>query len=70
MQGLSRLQDELGPLNDFAVAGTLLNSLSAAQPQLEGEVGFVKGYLAAQERNDSRRVLKLWKQFAPVAPPH
>ena len=70
VQGLSRLQDELGQLNDFAVAGNLLNSLSAAEPQLEGEVGFVKGYLAAQERNDSKKVLKLWKQFAPVTPPH
>jgi triphosphatase len=69
LQGLTQLQDELGLLNDYAVAEQLLTGLSTSHPQLEGDVGFVKGFLAAHMHRNDKKIVRLWKQFAPLAPP-
>ena len=70
IKGLAGLQDELGFLNDASVADRLLNELSASQPQLEADASFVRGFLAARIKNDDKRIVKLWKRFAPIALPH
>lgn len=61
---LSRLQDELGLLNDGAVAARLLTEIPARQPQLEGSVGFAKGFLEARAKGDGKLIEHRWKQFA------
>ncbi|MDB5961958.1 MAG: hypothetical protein JWP59_3252 [Massilia sp.] len=70
VQGLSRLQDELGLLNDYAVAARLLPGLAEAHPELDGSIGFVRGVLAAQADSAAKDIVKSWKAFAPVAVPH
>jgi triphosphatase len=69
VKALSSLQDELGYLNDAAVADRLLTEMSAAQPQLAASVGFAKGFLAARVKNEDKKLLKQWRQFEPVARP-
>lgn len=69
VKGLSSLQDELGVLNDFAVAERLLTGLLHSHPDLDESVGFIRGVLAAEVNNEDKRVHKLWKDFAPVAVP-
>lgn len=70
VKALAGLQDELGFLNDAAVADRLLTELSANQSQLEGSVGFAKGFLSGRVINDDRNILKLWKQFKRIGIPH
>lgn len=53
----------------FSVAERLLFALSAGQPHLQADVGFAKGFLAARVRNDDKKIVKLWKQFAPIQLP-
>jgi inorganic triphosphatase YgiF len=65
---LSALQDELGRLNDAAVASGLLQEMSQLRPELGAETGFVRGYLAAVAR-DQRKSKKLWKRLDRVKPP-
>ena len=67
--GLTGLQDELGFLNDAAVADRLLSEMSASAPQLEASAGFVRGFLAARVKNDDKTIMKLWKHFAPIRLP-
>jgi triphosphatase len=69
IKGLTGLQDELGFLNDAAVADRLLTDLSAAQPQLQANAGFVKGFLAARVKNDDKVITRLWKRFEPIGMP-
>lgn len=69
VKALTGLQDELGFLNDAAVADRLLAEMSASQPQLEGSVGFVRGFLAAQTRNVGKAIVKLWSKFARIGRP-
>lgn len=69
VDGLTRLQDELGLLNDAAVAERLLTSMPSGQPQLVESVGFVKGFLAARAIGDDKTIVKLWKKFARVSVP-
>lgn len=69
IKALTGLQDELGYLNDAAVADRLLTGMPAAQPQLESEVGFVRGYLAARSKNDDQKILRLWKRFSKIPMP-
>ena len=69
VKGLTGVQDELGFLNDVSVAERLLSGLSKDQPQLQEGVGFAKGFLAARVRNDDKKIVKLWKQFASIEPP-
>jgi inorganic triphosphatase YgiF len=68
VKALSGLQDELGQLNDAAVADRLLGEL-AARPELAASVGFARGFLAARTRNEDKKVRKLWRRFEPLPRP-
>lgn len=69
IKGLTGLQDELGLLNDAAVAERLLTGMPSGQPQLQESVSFVKGFLAARAIGEDRTIVKLWKKFARVGVP-
>jgi CHAD domain-containing protein len=69
VKGLTGLQDALGLLNDAAVADRLLAEVAAAQPQLEAGAGFARGFLAAQVESGGKKIVKLWKKFAPIPLP-
>lgn len=66
---LSTLQDELGWLNDAAVADRLLKELQDGQAHLEGSAGFIRGYLASRVKNDDKKIRKLWNKFTPMKLP-
>jgi len=66
---LERLQDELGRLNDAAVADRLLQQLQDAQPELAAPAAFVRGYLAASLDSDAAGLRKRWKKFTQARPP-
>lgn len=66
LQALSTLQDELGWLNDLAVADRLLKELQDGQAHLEGGAGFIRGYLASRAKSDDKKIRKLWKKFATM----
>jgi triphosphatase len=70
IKGLTALQDELGFLNDAAVADRLLTDMSVAQPELQAGTSFVKGFLAARAKADDRPIRKLWKRFKSIPMPH
>jgi triphosphatase len=69
VEGLTGLQDELGFLNDAAVADRLLTDMSAAKPELQASAGFVKGFLAARVKTDDKVITRLWKRFKLIAMP-
>ncbi len=69
IKALTGLQDELGYLNDAAVAHRLLATMPAAQPELAAGVGFVKGFLAARTTNDDKEVIALWQRFERLGMP-
>lgn len=69
IKALTALQDELGLLNDAAVADRLLSEMVAGQPQLEGSASFARGFLAARVKNDGKPIKKRWKKFAPLGRP-
>jgi triphosphatase len=69
IKGLTGLQDELGFLNDAAVADRLLADVAAGEPTLEAGAGFSRGFLAAQVNSDGKKIIKLWKKFAPIRLP-
>lgn len=66
---LAGLQDELGRLNDAAVADRLLPELEAARPELAPAIGFARGYLAALPEHDERLTRTLWKRFKRLSLP-
>lgn len=70
VQALASVQDELGWLNDAAVASRLLDDLDDDDPALREGVAMVRGYLAACGEPALRSVRKRWQQFKPLAPPH
>ncbi|HEU4372098.1 MAG TPA: CHAD domain-containing protein [Telluria sp.] len=69
IEGLTGLQDELGFLNDAAVAERLLGDVAAGQPQLQAGAAFARGFLAARVNSDGKKIVKLWKKFAPIPLP-
>lgn len=69
VKALTGLQDELGYLNDAAVAERLLAELAPGEPQLDASVGFARGYLVARIANDDQAILKLWHRFARIGMP-
>jgi inorganic triphosphatase YgiF len=69
IKSLTGLQDELGFLNDAAVAGRLLGDVSASRPELSADVGFVKGFLVARTSNDDKEIIRLWKRFERIGMP-
>jgi triphosphatase len=66
---LARLQDELGWLNDAAVADRLLTQLQDGQVRLEGGAGFIRGYLAARACGGERKIRKRWEKFTSIKLP-
>lgn len=68
VDALSSLQDELGRLNDAAIADHLLSILQAEQPRLRGSVGYVLDYLKSRDKNDDKKLRMLWKTFVPMKP--
>jgi triphosphatase len=64
---LSRLQDQLGALNDAAIAGRLLDQLQHEQHELATCAGFLRGYLAATIVQDSAKSARLWQKLTPLA---
>jgi CHAD domain-containing protein len=66
---LSRLQDELGWLNDAAVATSLLQDLETSRPEIANNASFVRGYLTCRTSSDDIALDRLWKRFAPTALP-
>lgn len=66
---LTGMQDELGFLNDAAVADRLLGDVSASRPELSANVSFVKGFLAARTTNDDKQIIKLWRRFERIGMP-
>jgi len=69
VKALTRLQEELGLLNDAAVADRLLSDMVAGQPQLEADAGFARGYLAARAKKGGKATIKRWKTFARLGLP-
>lgn len=66
---LTGLQDELGLLNDYAVAEQLLTGLAEERPEIDAGADYVKGFLAARTESEHLQVLRLWKRFAPLPRP-
>ncbi len=69
VKALTRLQDELGLLNDAAVAERLLCGIADARPDLSAEVSFIKGYMAAGTAARDKEVSTLWKRFKKIRAP-
>ena len=66
---VSALQQELGTLNDGAVARGLLGQLAAANPALGEGVALVVGFIAGSAHCAEPRVRRLWRKLAPLDPP-
>lgn len=63
---LAALQDELGALNDAAVAPGLLGELSGDDAALREAAAFVCGYLASRREQGAAALRRRWKKFLPV----
>ena len=70
VEALSALQEALGSLNDMAVADGLLQPFALRQPTLAPGAWFARGYLAGRGKQESRRLLRLWKRFRQVRLPN
>jgi inorganic triphosphatase YgiF len=70
VSSLSDLQEELGWLNDAAVAIGLLGQLQAGDPHVASSAAFARGYLYACVYNDHAHLMQLWSRFADVDPPY
>lgn len=66
---LAGLQDDLGAMNDAAVADHLLAELQGGNAQLAASAGYLRGYLAARLSLDDRKLLKSWKKFSTIGLP-
>lgn len=66
---LARLQEQLGYLNDAAVASNLLQELETAQRAPGANAGFVRGYLACSTQANDRILRQAWKQFRSMPLP-
>lgn len=66
---LSRLQDELGSLNDGVTGDGLLRELLERKPDQAAEIAFVRGYLTGTAASKDRRLRKVWKRFVAMRPP-
>jgi len=60
---LSRLQEQLGTLNDGAVAGSLLIALGGAGGRHGYAVGLIQGFLGAAAVGQRPRILRAWGKF-------
>lgn len=69
VKALSRLQDELGWMNDAAVAERLLAELVADNAALADGAGFVRGYLAGRTEQARASLRRHWKRFTAQKKP-
>ena len=69
VKALTRLQDELGLLNDITVATRLLTEIASGEPSLALEVGFAEGMLAARIPDEGKMATQRWKKLAKVPLP-
>lgn len=63
IKALSKVQDELGWLNDIAVGQGLLLELQSENKDLVNAAEYVRGYLSARETEGHKEAEKLWKKF-------
>lgn len=63
VKALSKIQDELGLLNDIAVGEGLLLELQSEQKELASAASYVRGYLSAHTAEGKKKTRKLWKRF-------
>ncbi len=70
LAALARLQDQLGWLNDAAVAQRLLDDASAGNDEVREGAALVRGFLAACADRQAGDVPKTWKKFAKAKLPH
>jgi inorganic triphosphatase YgiF len=63
IKALSRLQDQLGMLNDVSVADGLLEELQQKHPPLSASISYVRGFLAAQAGDGEEKTRRLWKKW-------
>lgn len=70
LSALSAMQEELGWLNDAAVAAELLAQLQLAKPSAAIEASFARGYLTASIYGSGDNIRRLWKDFARAKPPY
>ncbi|NNG25598.1 CYTH and CHAD domain-containing protein [Telluria aromaticivorans] len=66
---LSELQDHLGLLNDFAVAGQLLPELQKGNGELGRQAAYARGYLVAASEADSSELAASLKAVAKLRLP-
>lgn len=69
VKALAALQDELGKVNDAAVAGRLLGQLENVRHDLAGAIAPVRAALAERAAGSGGRARKLWKRYSAVKPP-
>jgi inorganic triphosphatase YgiF len=70
LSALSAMQEELGWLNDAAVADELLAQLQLANPSAAADAAFARGYLTASIYGSGADIRPLWKNFARARPPY
>ena len=70
VKALSRLQDELGWLNDAVVAQSLLPDLKETHPALASDVDFTRGYLSCVTSGAGERLREPWDRFSHAKAPH
>ncbi|KAF1035771.1 MAG: Inorganic triphosphatase [Herbaspirillum frisingense] len=63
IKALSRLQDQLGLLNDVSVADGLLEELQKKHPPLAASISYARGFLAAQATDGEEKTRRLWKKW-------
>ncbi|MDO9313111.1 MAG: trypsin-like peptidase domain-containing protein [Burkholderiaceae bacterium] len=65
---LAALQDELGWLNDAAVADRSLREIETSRPGLAGSASFARGFPCAATKQAPLGLARLWKQFRLMEP--
>ena len=69
VKSLALLQENLGLLNDVAVAKILMREIEASQPELRVEAAYVLGYMACRLGQDDTGLLKQWRRLKATAVP-
>jgi triphosphatase len=67
LQGLGKLQDRLGALNDAAVAANLLAELGGNSGGHAFASGLILGYIGARSQRTRARMAKSWRKFNHAA---
>jgi len=70
LQCMTALQDQLGWINDAAVADGLLQHFHQTDPELDQLAGFARGYLAAEQVGRVRKLERQWKRQSRRALKH